>query len=696
MKKKSPKNTAPKEIAHKSVESNVYVVVHKGRVAKDQLTAKLLKCGVQAPKSIGLNPIVTITDLERTQWYWGVEKKEAPSRHWEILAAQIFHSSEENSRWGWVSEADVNGLKFWLNFDKNVKIIYIHETLGALVRRQKSYATLELEVDSWVDFVKEAQVLENEFGARVLNYTEDAFFSSENGEFHQDAGRRSQENDARETEVVSAELSIDEAITNEILNGIAEKNDKVRMALEYMVSKEIDTYPREGGQFSAERMFEVMGRLHDAASASRQLQLSKALMSRQQIFIEQASKRIAAAETEVATLKAKEVLLPLQNSRGADNKGRPTSLQKEEVMNEKQKTGVDAQQSAQDSGGKGYSSVATPEQCAGISVSEIINHLRQVTAKYEQTHLNKIALQKNIDAIAEREKQKQFNQEQLKLPEFRHSVSEDANTVTVQFENLGHSLILGKSPKLRFNKTNEAFEISDWLAVGQKNYLGESFSSTSVSEHKSPIDLFATTSQIGALEELVRAMTSELAATKVPTLALKNCQQQMSLWINSPTCESIKILSCLELEEYEHIWFEVQNLKHGAQRWSCFEFRFGAAAIKSMPSTQFISNHPRVEFPKSTDKCGSLSSWFAESTDNFGDKLELRFEITSKAVDINVWNNLLPSDKKLVGWFISILDGVLASQVQETRMKRSKAEWITLAENVHQIYIERCVSKAGV
>jgi hypothetical protein len=125
--------------------------------------------------------------------------------------------------------------------------------------------------------------------------------------------------------------------------------------------------------------------------------------------------------------------------------------------------------------------------------------------------------------------------------------------------------------------------------------------------------------------------------------------------------------------DYEHLWLEIDNLELGPTRLPRFEYRVSCANV----GPQRFGTHPKFEFPESTQT--AFENWFAESQDDFGEKLELRFA-KPLAMDMNIWNQLSHSDKTLVATILA-LTPVFLSQIapQRDASKRPVEAWQKLA-----------------
>jgi hypothetical protein len=135
--------------------------------------------------------------------------------------------------------------------------------------------------------------------------------------------------------------------------------------------------------------------------------------------------------------------------------------------------------------------------------------------------------------------------------------------------------------------------------------------------------------------------------------------------------------------DYEHLWLRLNSVCLGQRAWEQFEFRISCANVQ--PGR--FGSHPKLEFPPSNN--GPITSWFAESRDDFGPKLELRFALPD-AIDLVIWERLCVPDQELIAALITrlpdILEGVFG---QVRRNRRPKLEWLSMAASMQQITATR-------
>lgn len=139
--------------------------------------------------------------------------------------------------------------------------------------------------------------------------------------------------------------------------------------------------------------------------------------------------------------------------------------------------------------------------------------------------------------------------------------------------------------------------------------------------------------------------------------------------------------------DYEHLWLQVGNLSMGEKRWGDIDFRLSCANVR--PGK--FGAHPKLEFP---GEAGSalLESWSAESFDDFGDKLELRFALP-EAMDMSVWEKLSRADQAILKQLVASLPVILLRLDDgKVRLSRPFADWQLVAGSVQSILAARTVA----
>ena len=115
--------------------------------------------------------------------------------------------------------------------------------------------------------------------------------------------------------------------------------------------------------------------------------------------------------------------------------------------------------------------------------------------------------------------------------------------------------------------------------------------------------------------------------------------------------DQVRLKRELVHSDYEHLWLEIHDATYGDSHWPKFELRLGAANIQ--PGA--FSRYPKIEIPKIDGKTRPFASWFEESFDDFGGKLELRFDLNKQLFDLGVWVKLGNPDQMML---LSLIGGL--------------------------------------
>ena len=143
--------------------------------------------------------------------------------------------------------------------------------------------------------------------------------------------------------------------------------------------------------------------------------------------------------------------------------------------------------------------------------------------------------------------------------------------------------------------------------------------------------------------------------------------------------------------DYEHIWFRFNNLSLGDKRWPQFEFRLSCAHVRPH---QF-GDYPKLEFPEEGSQA-PFESWFIESRDDFGNKLELRFEQPDE-LDMATWQRLTAQDHAFIAALTNQLSAMLASlKAAGLRLKRPWEDWINMTKEMQRILVSRTAPHPAV
>ena len=146
--------------------------------------------------------------------------------------------------------------------------------------------------------------------------------------------------------------------------------------------------------------------------------------------------------------------------------------------------------------------------------------------------------------------------------------------------------------------------------------------------------------------------------------------------------DAVKLKRELINPDYEHIWLELKGMGLGSRTWPKFEIRLGAAMIQRNGFSQF----PKFEIPLIDGKTKPFDSWYAESQDDIGAKLELRFSLEKQVFDASVWTKLEGMDRALVLRLIYAMpDLLLRLEAEHASIHRPWATWVGFAKAAVQV-----------
>ena len=99
-----------------------------------------------------------------------------------------------------------------------------------------------------------------------------------------------------------------------------------------------------------------------------------------------------------------------------------------------------------------------------------------------------------------------------------------------------------------------------------------------------------------------------------------------------------------------------------------------------------FSQFPKFEIPLVDGKTKPFESWYAESQDDHGAKLELRFSLEKKVFDAKVWAKLDEADKALLMRLVYAMPDVLMRlESNQESIHRPWATWVAFARGAVQV-----------
>ncbi|ATV16439.1 hypothetical protein CUB86_24865 [Pseudomonas syringae pv. actinidiae] len=195
------------------------------------------------------------------------------------------------------------------------------------------------------------------------------------------------------------------------------------------------------------------------------------------------------------------------------------------------------------------------------------------------------------------------------------------------------------------------------------------------------------------VETLIRYLTDssqhsfpEQADKKMTLDGLDNFKQILRQWPMVPRYDGIKLTDTFQEGSYKSLGIAITNFTIGQHRWGTIEYRL--ASVDQLNET--FGSHPRIEFPASNKT--SLQNWFAETEDERGPRLELRFAKPDE-MDLQVWSTIAAEDKLLIAGLIGSLNHQLFDLKSKSETINLKwSDWLELAQTIKNISIHKTTS----
>jgi len=147
--------------------------------------------------------------------------------------------------------------------------------------------------------------------------------------------------------------------------------------------------------------------------------------------------------------------------------------------------------------------------------------------------------------------------------------------------------------------------------------------------------------------------------------------------------KQVKLKRELQNPDYEHLWIELYDVEYGEFKCPKFELRLGASMIQ----VGGFSKHPKLEFPLINGKLKPFESWFAESSDDFGPKFELRFSLEEQVFDIGAFLKLSDTDQRLMQALILVIPSILTQLVRsKVSIHRKWDTWTSFAGEIAKVF----------
>lgn len=161
---------------------------------------------------------------------------------------------------------------------------------------------------------------------------------------------------------------------------------------------------------------------------------------------------------------------------------------------------------------------------------------------------------------------------------------------------------------------------------------------------------------------------------------LINLNQAIMSWPEVLRYDDISILANFDTDNYHRLELKLVNASIYETHWDKLYYNIASLGIKGPTSV----HHPRLEFPESKDHSG-LDSWYPETVDQRGARLELRFA-QPNVMDTEVWERLSRKDKILVTSLITSINLQLVDLVRGLSLDKSDYQkWNALGTMIRTI-----------
>jgi predicted nucleic acid-binding Zn-ribbon protein len=167
---------------------------------------------------------------------------------------------------------------------------------------------------------------------------------------------------------------------------------------------------------------------------------------------------------------------------------------------------------------------------------------------------------------------------------------------------------------------------------------------------------------------------------KAHVTGLTNLDQLLQRFPAALRFDAVNLEAEHKTEGYEHLSLNLKNLAIGDNPCGDFTFRLACANV----AAEAFGTDPRLQFPAAEGQ-QVFESWFEESCDELGSRLELRFALPD-AIDLDVLTRLSEADRKTLQRLVNNLPSILRMvEEQGDAISRPWAHWHDTAADVGRI-----------
>lgn len=163
---------------------------------------------------------------------------------------------------------------------------------------------------------------------------------------------------------------------------------------------------------------------------------------------------------------------------------------------------------------------------------------------------------------------------------------------------------------------------------------------------------------------------------------LTRLKQTLDNWPTLMRYDAITLQEADSRDGYHCLSLELDNLTMAGQTWPQLHYRLATVDTPNQP----FGENPRLEFPQSAQH--AMKQWFAETEDDRGARLELRFA-RPDAMDTRVWTRLAAEDQLLIAGLLSSLPLQLSELQQAHPTAQPWDEWRDMANTMRTIVATR-------
>jgi hypothetical protein len=515
---------------------------------------------------------------------------------WEKMAIDIFLANHKQRLWHWAEKSSLQLADYWLNFDAGIHFLLVESGLDDYLEAQFNSANTISELDI------EKEVADWEFHTKTLKELHVAF-------------------PHRSTLITAERLANDSNSVIQLLNE----------------AMDADLQPT------------ATYRLGQSSDPVLKYLLKKIISERAPSFSRTVKTAKPKSETKITTLALDAISFYLTKKTNSDTPAPPTPsgqlLGTTHPADEEQLSELREKIAELESDNKFLLHQLHETQ------EEYEQHLRTVQPIYSELGIVKARLEKALLAHPDYWENDDFEIIPLKGPNafkwtIKNTYLRNLKISTLEFE----TIITDKGVTLSILRSGDADPaFVKWPGENTEKLdlstIEASQGQGNILNWLGPTDW----DNVAFLASRISAFcTSDRAINHLSATASKNICKGMNFfvgvlkkWPAVLRYDAVDLSEVIQVGEYHALGIRLTNVRIGSLEWSSFEYR-----IATFNDAQGgFGAHPRLEFPETSRH--AVQSWYPETTDDRGERLELRFS-QPDAMDTMVWSRLAGNDQLLI------------------------------------------------